>query len=124
LAIGSTALSYVTAAKLTTFSYVVVSYLAGITEAILGPSAIMLISISTEKWLLNKFFIFWGKNSLILMVTHYSILLEICIILNTHWTGSSKFTGMNTIYFFVATIILEYPMVYFINSRAKFLLGK
>lgn len=91
---------------------------------ILTPIIILLISMLTEHLYFNKFFIFWGKNSLVLMVTHYSILMEICIILNTYWTGSNDLNGINAIYFFIGTILIEYFIVFFINTKAKFLIGK
>ena len=91
---------------------------------IITPIILLLFVMLTEQLYFNKFFIYWGKNSLVLMVTHYSILMEICIILNTYWTGSAYFGGMNAIYFFIATILIEYLIVYFINSKAKFLIGK
>lgn len=117
-------LSFLVVVKIATSSFQMISFFAWRIEAILGPFAILLLCMLAEKWVISKFFVFWGKNSLILMVTHYSILMEISMILNTYFTGSNEFTGMNTIYFFLATVIVEYPIVYLINAKAKFLLGK
>lgn len=92
---------------------------------IIGPFGLVTLSFLLEKWAaVNRFFVFWGKNSLVLMATHYSILLVLCKMIHTAITGASEFTGMVTIYYFVASVIIEYPIVYFINKRAKFILGK
>lgn len=91
---------------------------------IIGPYGWVLLARSAEGWAVNRFFVFWGKNSLILMATHYSILLVLCRILDAALTGGEAFTGVRTIYWFILTLLVEYPIVYFINQKAKFLLGK
>ena len=67
---------------------------------------------------------FWGRNSLILMLTHYSIIMEFCIYINCHVLGNSSFSNWNSIFFFIITMIFEYPLTLFINKRLRFLLGK
>ena len=72
----------------------------------------------------SSFFSYWGENSIVLMVTHYSIMLVICEIVNKHLFGNDQFSGYITLVFFAVTVILNYPIVYFINRNARFLLGK
>lgn len=92
--------------------------------SIICPFSILLFSMLTERLIVNKLFIFWGKNSLILMATHYSIFMVLFLMLNKYLTGSDEFIGINAIYYFIITMLLQYPVVFFINSKAKFLLGK
>lgn len=82
------------------------------------------LCISLENATIAKLFIFWGRNSLVLMALHYSILLEICIILNKYWLKQTEFSGVNTIYFFAATMIIMYPLTFFVNNKARFIIGK
>tara|TARA_B110000503_G_scaffold142851_1_gene241260 strand:- start:5844 stop:6857 length:1014 start_codon:yes stop_codon:yes gene_type:complete len=120
--IGLTSLSFFLIANLylANFSSVIVTLILHI----ITPIIILLIAILTEHMSFNRFFIFWGKNSLILMVTHYTILMEVSIILNSYLTGFNYFGGMNAMYFFVGTMLFEYLIVFIINSKAKFLIGK
>lgn len=106
----------------TKISYVVV--LDSLILNIMTPMIILLFAMLTENWNFNRFFLFWGRNSLILMATHYTILMKLSVILNTHWTGSSYFGGMNAVYFFIITMLIEYIIVYFINTKASFLIGR
>lgn len=84
----------------------------------------MLVFMSLPKNPISHFFSFWGKNSLILMATHYSILMEICVVINREWLGHAELEGINALWFFVATILLEYPIVWLFNHKLKFMLGK
>lgn len=89
------------------------------------PLGLMLCFMSLNgRWFMNSFFSFWGRNSLILMLTHYSILLEICKVLNEKLWGEVDFTGIHTLYFFAATILVEYPIVWIVNRKFNFLIGK
>jgi hypothetical protein len=84
----------------------------------------MLIFMSLPKNPVSRFFSFWGRNSLILMATHYSILMEICLVINRDCLGHAEFEGLNTLLFFVVTILVEYPIVWFFNHKCQFMLGK
>ena len=67
---------------------------------------------------------FWGRNSLILMLTHYSIIMEFCIYINYHIFGNPTLSNWNAIFFFIITMIVEYPLTLLINKKFRFLLGK
>ncbi|MFI3321290.1 MAG: hypothetical protein R3Y50_02055 [Rikenellaceae bacterium] len=74
--------------------------------------------------LLKDFFVFWGVNSLGMMVTHYSIILVLFEIFNYYCMKNQEFTGTITLYYFIVAFMLQYPIVNFINKKAKFLIGK
>ena len=71
----------------------------------------------------NRFLIFWGTNSLVLMCTHYSIIMEIFIALDKKYIHSD-FCGYSTIIYFILTIILTYPLVHLFNKKLKYMIGK
>ncbi len=74
--------------------------------------------------LLCDFFIFWGRNSLIMMVTHYSIILVLCEIANRYILKNESFSGSVTLYFFIFTVLIEYPIVYLMNKKCALILGR
>lgn len=92
---------------------------------VVGPFGLLILCMLTEKWPINHFFSFFGRNSLIVMVTHFSILQILCDIVNYRYFGGGKnLHGINALYFFGAAVLLEYPIIFLINKKAKFLLGK
>lgn len=70
------------------------------------------------------FFSYWGKNSLILMCTHYSIVMVALSTLDYKVFGNMDFTGARTLVYFGVAILLEYPIVWLIRRYAPFALGK
>lgn len=71
----------------------------------------------------SRFFIFWGTNSLVLMCTHYSIMMEIFIAIDNKYIHSD-FCGYSTIIYFILTILLTYPLVHLFNNKLKYMIGK
>lgn len=71
----------------------------------------------------KKFFVFWGINSLVLMCTHFSILQEILKTFNKE-VMHRPFEGWITIIYFIAVILLTYPLVRLFNGKLKFMTGK
>ena len=69
------------------------------------------------------FFDYWGRNSLNLMVTHYSITLVFCKIIVEKIYGE-PFLGNITIVSFILSIPVQWLFVILINKYAKFTLGK
>lgn len=84
---------------------------------------IMLFYALEGSWIVS-FFTYWGVNSLILMCTHYSITQEICIYVNKLMTGQDHLSGWPAIAYFVFCIIITYPMVWFINKKCPYIIGK
>lgn len=91
---------------------------------IIGSLGLLIVCMLTEKWSVNRFFSFFGRNSLVVMVTHYSILQVICDMANYHFTGERTMSGMHSFYFLGVAVLLEYPIIFLINKKAKFLIGK
>ena len=73
---------------------------------------------------IERFFTYWGFNSLILMCTHFSITMEILMAFDKHALHHSIFEGPRTIIYFVICVLLTYPLVYLFNGKLKFMLGK
>ena len=91
---------------------------------VVGPFGLLLVAKGVERMKVCCFFDYWGKNSLALMATHYSIVLVLFQILNQHLYGETKLTGISSLVFFVLAMMIEYPIVEVINKRFRFLLGK
>ncbi len=90
---------------------------------VIGPFGLLLLAYPMKKGFFVNFLSFWGVNSLVMMVTHYSILLVICHILDEA-IFHAPFSGIRTLIWFVITVIAEYPIVWFFNHKAKWMLGK
>lgn len=72
----------------------------------------------------GKFFSYWGRNSLILMCTHFSITMEILMGFDSAVLHQESFEGISTIIYFVIAILLTYPIVMLFNGPLSFMLGK
>lgn len=92
--------------------------------SVLGPLGLLLFAVVVERWHIMQFFTYWGRNSLVLMVTHYSIVMVLCQIFDKYVLGCSEFIGWRTIVYFVVTVLLTYPLVWFFNNKVRFMLGK
>lgn len=90
---------------------------------IVGPLGLLILAYPMKSGIICKFLSFWGVNSLILMVTHYSILLVICQVID-NYLFHQPFSGPRTLAWLVIAIIAEYPIVWFFNNKARFMLGK
>ena len=70
-----------------------------------------------------RFFEYWGRNSLNLMVTHYSIVLILFKITVENYLGY-EFIGNITIIAFVLSIPIQWLLIPLISKYANFTLGK
>lgn len=70
-----------------------------------------------------RFFEYWGRNSLNLMVTHYSIILVLFKITIENYLGY-EFIGNITIIAFVLSIPIQWLLILLISKYANFTLGK
>lgn len=91
---------------------------------IVGPFGLLLLCMEMERFRICSLFSYFGRNSLIVMVTHYTILQELCVLLNRHWTGDDALHGKKALIFFAIALLLEVPLIQLINGKAKFLLGR
>lgn len=62
---------------------------------------------------------FWGKNSLIILGSHYPILRLI-----KNVSSVDKFSVISGMACFLLIILIEIPIIYFINNLCPFILGK
>lgn len=70
------------------------------------------------------FFSYWGRNSLVLMCTHFTFTLEICHIFDKMVLGYDFCGGIRPYIYFVTIILVTCPMVRFFNSKAPWMIGK
>ena len=98
-------------------------YFSPLISPVLGPFGLLFLFYPIKSGYLYKFLSFWGGNSLILMVTHYPILLVIIEAID-FTIFQQPFSGIRTLLWFIIAIILEYPIVWFFNNKARFMLGK
>lgn len=73
---------------------------------------------------IERFFAYWGRNSLILMCTHFSITMELLMAFDIYMLHHKDFSGWRTIIYFAVCVFLTYPIVWLINKRFSFMLGK
>ena len=83
------------------------------------PYGVLLVIYSIINYVNNNLLLFFGKNSLIVMLTHYSFLLPIFTIVN-----GGELHGIYSIVYFGITVILEIPIIIIINKHFKYLIGK
>lgn len=83
------------------------------------PYGILLQIYALRKSRLLSPFAYFGKNSLIVMLTHFSFLLPLCVIIN-----GSELIGSQSLLYFVVSVALEIPIIKLLNSHFSFLLGK
>ena len=99
-----------------------------ISAPLLSPIGLVLICKAWQQNSLvryvNIFFTYWGKHSMALMVTHYSIVLLICILLNQLIVGDQKLIGWNSLIWFVVAMFIEYYLVLFLEKRFPKIFGK
>jgi len=67
---------------------------------------------------------YWGRNSLIIMVTHYSILQVVCERINYRIYDTPEMVGWAALIFFAVSLVLEIPVIFLINKFAPWLIGK
>lgn len=91
---------------------------------IIGISGAILICMVIENSKIMAPLVYCGRNSLILMATHYTILLQIFILISKYFFSYTEFTGYITIVSFLIAMFIQYFIVEFINSKARFLIGK
>ena len=92
--------------------------------SVVGPLGWMLVAKMLEGGRVMQIFAYWGRNSLVLMATHYSIVLVLCQIVDRYCFGCDEFVGWRTIVYFVVAVVLTYPLVWFFNNKARFMLGR
>lgn len=77
-----------------------------------------------EGSLLARPLVYFGRNSLILMATHFSILLEIFMIIDKYIFGNMEYNTINTVWYFFAALAIEVLIINLINTKAPFLIRR
>lgn len=75
-------------------------------------------------WMDLRFLTYWGRNSLILMATHFSITEVIVRTFDRYILGHELCRGPITIVYFVVIVLFTYLWVYLFNHPLRFALGK
>lgn len=99
-------------------------YINGLLSNTLPAIAFMLLFAAFNNNFIERFFSYWGVNSLILMCTHYSITMEVLMAFDKYVLHHSTFEGPITILYFVICVLLTYPLVRLFNGKLRFMLGK
>lgn len=99
-------------------------YINGLLSNTLPAIAFMCLFTVFNNNIIESFFTYWGVNSLILMCTHFSITQVILTTFDKHILHHPIFKGPETIIYFVICILLTYPLVYLLNGKLRFMLGK
>lgn len=89
---------------------------------IIGPVGILLLLRAIDNWKILDYFDYWGRNSLSLMVTHYSIVQVLITIFVTH-VLKIEFFGWITIVAFLISMPIQYLITCFLNRKYKWLLN-
>ncbi len=72
----------------------------------------------------GRFFSYWGRNSLVMMCLHFSILYEICLTIDKYVFHHDHFTGWNTVVYFIVSVLVMYPLVTLFEGKLSFMLGR
>lgn len=99
-------------------------YINSLLSNTLPPIAFMCLFAVFSNNIIEKIFIYWGVNSLILMCTHFSITQVILTTFDKHILHHPIFEGQRTIVYFVICVLLTYPLVWLFNGKLKFMLGR
>ncbi len=99
-------------------------YTWGLAAPVIGPIGILLLSKAVERSRLADYFNYWGRNSLALMVSHYSIVLVLCEMLNKYLTNEPHIHGYPAFAWFVVVMLIEYFICEFITRKIPMTLGK
>lgn len=112
------------------FAFITANYLPPILSPLwsflaplFGPLGLLLLAKSMQQSKALDYFNYWGLNSLNLMVSHYSIIMVLFIIVVENGFNQ-PFYGWITILCFVLSLPIQHLLVSVINKYAKFTLGK
>lgn len=112
------------------FAFITANYLPHILSPLwnflaplFGPLGLLLLAKSAQQSKALDYFNYWGLNSLNLMVTHYSIIMVLFVIVVEN-DFNQPFHGWITIICFILSLPMQHLLVNIINKYAKFLSGK
>lgn len=93
---------------------------------LLAPLGLFFIFKAVNIPLLTQYLIYWGKNSLGLMVVHFSLLMVICTMIQNKIDGTTDVPlhDWPSVFHFILTLVVSYFIVEFVNKVYPPLLGK
>lgn len=91
---------------------------------LLGPIGIILIIMAIETSPVFSYFNYWGRNSMALMVTHFSILMVLCDIVVRLLYGTPMKGGWIALTMFGLTMIAEYFIAEWLSKRFPRIIGR
>lgn len=91
---------------------------------LLGPIGIIMIIMAIETSPILRYFSYWGRNSMALMVTHFSILLVLCDIAVRLLYGTPMKGGWIALAMFGLTMILEYFIAELLSKKFPSIIGR
>lgn len=106
--------------------HVHIPYIDSKIVSLLASFGFILLFKSIQEFRALNYLNYWGSHSLSLMVTHYSLLLPICVILQNyiHHSDALRLQGRTSLLYFIVVMIVEYYLVSFIEKRYPKLLAK
>lgn len=89
------------------------------------PYGLLLLFCSARCVAEHDWLIYFGRNSLIVMLTHYSFLLTVCRLLDEYAVGNSgQLYGLSSLLWFLIALGVQIPIISIINKRFGFLIGR
>lgn len=90
------------------------------------PYGLLLVFCSLRCVVENGALIYFGRNSLIVMLTHYSFLLTVCCLLDKYVIGNplGHLYGVSSLLWFLIALGVQVPVISVINKRFAFLIGR
>lgn len=95
----------------------------GILVGYLGPIGWLFIVKGVQKLLSLRFLEYCGRNSLIIMGLHFSIIQQICILINRQYTGQEGLSGWSSLFYFVGSVIVLIPCIKLVRRYPILLTG-
>ena len=95
----------------------------GFLTGYLGPIGWLCIAKALQEISIFKFLEYCGRNSLIIMALHFSIIQQVCIIINYHLTGEPSLSGWLSIGYFIISIVILIPCISLIRLYPVLLTG-
>ena len=87
----------------------------------IGAFGMFLFSQCIKGLVSFKWLEWFGRNSLIIMATHYSIIQEICVYINRRYlTGSEQLEGWSSLAFFIISLLIEVLLIVCISKIKKY----
>lgn len=99
-------------------------YLNDVLSRTIPALGFICIFMAVRGGILLKFLTYWGRNSLVLLGTHYSITLVLFKLFDGKVLHHAEFSGGLTLVYFALAILATCPVVALFNGKLTFMLGR